>query len=146
MTTSGEQLNNKLKNVPGFIGVYSSDNLPNPALFNYSFIVNYDGEDKPGSHWVGFKSTNGKLKYFDSFGNPPDEDDLILHDKTHFKNWLYERDRKYEFNQFDYQSLNQNTCGEWSAMFIKSPQQLNRARLIPKHVRDAFVKQWFASI
>lgn len=60
-----------------FHGVYSVDQLPELSLnVPVACVVNLDGSDKPGSHWVGVykDSNNESSEYFDSLGEaPPDE-------------------------------------------------------------------------
>ncbi len=123
--------------IPYYLGTLSSDeveisiyeNRPYKEL-ECCFITNYDTSNESGSHWVGFmlpnndgKDNNGRdmvPKYFDSFGFAPDNDDKILNDITHFKDFLTDvaPNRAYWYNKFDYQSLDATTCGAWSAVWI----------------------------
>lgn len=123
--------------IPQYLGTLSSDevdisiyeNRPNREM-PCCFISNYDTANKAGSHWVGFllpnnegKDNKGRVmqsKYFDSFGFPPDNDDKILNDITHFKDFLKEvsPDTEYWYNKFDYQSLDATTCGAWASVWI----------------------------
>lgn len=143
MTTTSTQIEEKLKHKKGFLGCFPSDELPNPALHEWSIIMNYDPDYKPGSHWVAIKATKHELYYFDSFGFPPDYDDPILKDKTHFHQWMLDKSygRRLVSNNYDYQKLGADTCGEWATMFIVRPQHLKEAKnMIDK---DRYVKYWF---
>jgi len=118
--TSSVQLTGALRHVKGFRGVFASDTLPDTIRPGESLIVNYDPEGRPGSHWVGmFHAPTGEGLYFDSFGQPPDADDLILHDKTHLGAWLrHNTSKPMRWNHDDLQALSSKTCGDWAAAFV----------------------------
>ena len=143
MTTTSQELQVALSNVPNFLGCFPSDKLPVPTTNDYSFIINYDPSEKKGSHWVAIKCQHKNMCYFDSMGMGPDDDDRILGDKTHILQWMLreKKDRRIIINRIQYQSLFANTCGEWSALFIKSPKLLTRAHM--SNNPDKFVQEWF---
>jgi hypothetical protein len=144
--TSALQLVDKLKDVNGFIGVYASDILPEVGLSNFSLISNYDPSFKPGSHWIAIQAVRDYIYYFDSMGMPPDADDLILNDKTNFKEWINHHSfgRKFKYNHHQYQKLGTETCGEWAALFIKNKS------LLPvfgdSNNPDLSVARWFNNV
>jgi len=119
--TSATQLKEAAQGAPGFLGVFSSDNLPTRFEPGESLIANYDAKDRPGSHWIAMKrAPDGSGLYFDSFGLPPDAEDSILHDRTAFGKWLRSHSNgQIRFNEFDFQSLADNTCGQWATTFVK---------------------------
>jgi len=118
--TSATQLETALRGVKGFRGVFASDDLPDAFRPGESLISNYDPEGGPGSHWVAMRhAEDGTGEFFDSFGMPPDADDNILHDATHFREWLRRHTRQsLRWNHVDLQALPSNTCGEWAVAYI----------------------------
>ena len=117
------------KNISRFYGVFSADTLPEPAevadAAPTTLIVNYDPHDMPGSHWVACRVDRHELAWFDSFGLPPDSDDLILGHQTHFRKWLERvchqlRLKTYSYNTADLQALSGKTCGHYSLWFCKN--------------------------
>ena len=53
-----------------FIGVYNSDEIPNGIPKGTCFIVNVDGKNDPGSHWLAVCKENSTdvIWVYDSFG------------------------------------------------------------------------------
>ena len=58
---------------PNFVGVFPSDQLPEPTKQKpFGMVVNLDPSTKPGSHWVAiYVSEFNVPEYFDSYGFPP---------------------------------------------------------------------------
>lgn len=58
-----------------FIGVFSSDTLPNhdsQKCYPFCFIVNTAKSSAPGEHWIAiFVLNSAEIEYFDSYGLPP---------------------------------------------------------------------------
>jgi hypothetical protein len=124
--TTNFQLQDALGDVPDFIGVFAANELPARdsvhAQRPYSLIVNYDRSGLPGVHWVGMRfPARGPAQYFDSFGIDADQADRIVHVGTHFKTYLKKQSETgtYFHNTFDFQCLEDDTCGEWAALFIR---------------------------
>ena len=139
--TSATQLKEAAQGAPGFLGVFSSDNLPTRFEPGESLIANYDAKDRPGSHWIAMKRVpDGSGLYFDSFGLAPDAEDNILHDRTTFGKWLQAHSTgPIRWNRFDFQSLADNTCGQWATTFVKigvlpPPSTSPADRLVHKRV------------
>ena len=127
MSTTKQLENWAEKNISNFLGVYSSDTLPNPLEIKppASLIVNYDPHNMPGSHWVACTINLDTVEWFDSFGLQPDADDLILGHKTNFRKFLSTvchklGIKKYSWNTADLQSLDAQTCGHYSLWFCKN--------------------------
>ena len=104
---SQAQLERRLRNVPGFAGVYAADELPDmlPGTTRKTdtrtLIINYGTRASGGTHWVAAKTGAGAW-WFDSYGLAPDQDDAILHTRTHFARWLREHARgPYTVNRMD---------------------------------------------
>lgn len=68
-TTNNDELNKLGKKIFGekFKGVFSSDRIPEFKSKEMA-IVNLDGSNKSGSHWVAFYKENNNLWIYDSFG------------------------------------------------------------------------------
>lgn len=112
------------KNISNFMGVYPSDKLPKTIKTPCSLIFNYDSSHLPGSHWVAVWISKN-VYWFDSFGMPPDADDLIIGHKSFFKQWLINvcssmNLKNYSWNTLDLQSLDAKTCGHYSLYFCKN--------------------------
>ena len=124
--TTNVQLERSLRDVKDFVGVFPSNELPARLSVRherpFSLIVNYDRRGMPGSHWVGMRfPAKGPSEYFDSFGLQPDEADAIVDVGTHFERYLRKHSDTgtYVRNTFDFQCLQDDTCGEWAALFIE---------------------------
>lgn len=50
--------------------------LPKQIWRNETAIVNLDGTNGPGTHWVCYKKLTDTVFYFDSFGNLPPPKEL----------------------------------------------------------------------
>jgi len=113
---SGEELNNMCAKIPGFLGVFASDDLPYPRPKTGCLIVNYDPKTKKGSHWCAMRFHKySPSEYFDSFGLKPDQADRIVHDKTNFNEYL----GPFVYNMFDFQNIHDDTCGYYCVLFCK---------------------------
>ena len=54
------------KNVKGFNGVFSRNNLP--ELKSGAYIINLDHSENTGTHWIVIILKKDEVIYFDSFG------------------------------------------------------------------------------
>lgn len=86
-----------------------------------SVIFNVDPSNKLGSHWVAARLTPSTLEWFDSYGLPPDGDDPVLHDRTHFREWCERLAPRggYEWNHLDFQALSSAVCGQYALWFCR---------------------------
>lgn len=104
-----------------FKGIYASNELPDLSHDEISngvfMIVNFDPNTKEGSHWIGMRIKKNKCEYFDSYGEKPDEDDGILNDTTHFKEYLEQYGKNFKYNPYDLQGKYSSVCGHYSVMF-----------------------------
>jgi len=87
--------------------------MPNNIKPNQALIVNTDSSDKPGQHWIAISiGSNGKGKYFDSYGLPP------LHHE--FNDFLSKHcPNGWVFNDVTLQCLSCVTCGHYCVAYIK---------------------------
>lgn len=109
-----KEINYILKNVKNFKGTYCRDQLPIMPKKPFSLVINTDPCSEPGEHWVAIIVNKDKTgEYFDSFGLPPLHKDL----------WEYMENQcpsGWIFNQFTFQSLGSDTCGNYCILYIKS--------------------------
>ena len=93
-----------------FGGVFPSDGLPaHKANFLY-FIVNLDAKHLPGSHWISIAFKKNIAFYFDSYGNPPTEKNIL--------SFMKRNSRTIKYNKFHFQSSRTETCGLFSLYFL----------------------------
>jgi len=60
------QIFKRLERINTFLGVFSCDNLPTILSSPSFFVVNTDGENLPGSHWIGVRVSNTNIEIYDS--------------------------------------------------------------------------------
>ena len=64
--TSNIWIENALRRIPSFLGVYSSDNIPPPKFFPSSCIVNFSPQQDIGTHFITLLyDTPYCCRYFD---------------------------------------------------------------------------------
>lgn len=100
-----------MKDIDGFIGVYSHDTLPNlnHTQNNTSLIINYHNEGMPGSHWVACYNN----EFYDSFGIVPSKTIQDWLRKTYH---LKKGDIQYPSHQ--QQHLTSVLCGYYCIYYI----------------------------
>ena len=87
----------------GFKGAFAADQIPKLKK-NESCIVNLDGSDKPGSHWIALAKDIRRVIIYDSFGRKSSK---ILN-----KNVLKEI-KKYIDTEYDAeQDVSESNCGQ----------------------------------
>ena len=138
-----------------FTSVLPSDRLPDIVLERpKGYIVNVDGSDKPGSHWVAmfFPTTpdgegDGAAEFMDPLREKPN------YYSEHFKTFLQNNSSSYIYNKHVLQSPWSSVCGQYCLFYA-----LHRCRNIPMStitnmftndkewndmlVRD-FIRKWF---
>ena len=94
-----------------FCGVYASDRLPlNCGSGTSAMVVNLDPHNKPGSHWVAIYINNNVGEYFDSYGLPPLNPNILNFLKTNCRLWLY--------NVKSIQNETSRVCGHYCIWFL----------------------------
>ena len=58
--------------IPNFIGVFMSDELPTSSLQEESGVLNLQNHTNIGSHWIAWRKSENNAWYFDSYSEPPD--------------------------------------------------------------------------
>lgn len=94
-----------------FGGVHPCNKLPRRRKQHQRlFVANTDPHTRPGSHWVAFYFTpRGRCIYFDSYGMPPVNRQLLNFAKRHDQHWAY--------NSKKLQDTNSKVCGQYCLMF-----------------------------
>ena len=75
--------------------VCAKDQIPrqNPIHVK-DYIVNTERSNKAGEHWVAvIFNNNGNVLYFDSYGLPQLETEIINFLDNHYSSWRYNRQR-----------------------------------------------------
>ena len=110
---SNVYINEMLKNVPTFRGVFSCDNIQHDDSFDrYTYIINLSRQGELGSHFVALSINNEteKVFYFDSFGLPC-QNAYILKFMSGFAG-------KYEFNCQTIQNPLSVYCGFYCMYYV----------------------------
>ena len=143
--------NAPLYNDATFLGVFASDQLPDPHTVAIrapaALVVNYDPGDMPGSHWCSILVTRRAVLWFDSHGLLPDAPDLLVGHSTSFGCWLSSLClhlglRRYSWNTADLQSLAETTCGHWAVLLLQDGPKKGWRRFGPdQEANDALIRQ-----
>lgn len=121
-----------------FGGVYASDSLPEEKCFYSSFVVNLDPHMLPGSHWVAIYFYNSKKAYyFDSYGLPPSNKNILRFLKKNACNIFY--------NKICFQENFTMTCGHFCLYFLfkcTRHLQLKDLSLNNKKINETFIQKF----
>lgn len=94
-----------------FKGVFPCDGLPEKFSLPAGFIINLSKHDSRGSHWVALYIDRYRIAhYFDSFGFPPQQGEIIRFINRHSK--------KLNFNKKQIQHIISDKCGKFAVLFI----------------------------
>ena len=110
--------------------VCAKDQLPrqNPIHVK-AYIVNTERSNKAGEHWVAvIFNNNGDGLYFDSYGLPPLETEIIDFLDNHSPSWRYNRQRL--------QSLQSKVCGLYCIFTLDAAA---RGYNIQKYLQQKFL-------
>ena len=107
------EINRLLADEKNFVGTFALDKLPKKKIkVPASFIINNDVSSKKGDHWISLVLTKNGAFYFDSFGLP------IL-DKQILNFLSSQRYRKVTYSTKCIQSISSDKCGLFCILFIK---------------------------
>lgn len=96
-----------------FKGVFACDRLPVVFSLPALFIINLSPSTESGSHWITLHiDEEGSAFYFDSFGMPPSNPDILRFLKLHSK--------KLAHNKKQLQHLSSIKCGRFASVFVIS--------------------------
>ena len=94
-----------------FLGCFPHDMLPPfPKQFPRSLIINTDDSSKPGDHWVGLVLNKKKCYFFDSFGIPIVEKNIVQ--------YLYQKYPTAVVNTVCIQDTFSELCGMFVIGFV----------------------------
>jgi hypothetical protein len=101
-----------------FIGVFARDKLPLTRQ-NGAYVINFDKDSQPGSHWVAVYVNGMNIEYFDSFGRKPYHYDI--------KQFL---GSNYSYNSVSLQPVLSKCCGFFCVYFLVKRQWLSANQII----------------
>ena len=94
------------------MGCYSPDLIPSfPNSFHRTLIINNMPSNKEGEHWVALVLKKKRCYYFDSFGLPIINRNILRFLKGY---------RKVTYSDVCIQSVNSEKCGKFCIAFVKS--------------------------
>lgn len=101
----------KILEIPHFRGVFSRDDLPKRPFKYERSIINLDGKDSTGTHWIALRKDGNTAYILDSLGNlkPPLE---VL---------KYLEGTKVFFNYQKLQNKSEVICGHICLQFLAQP-------------------------
>lgn len=121
-----DEIESILDDDKNFMGCYASDQLPTvPFSFPKSLIINTATSDTGGEHWVALVMHKKKCYYFDSFGLPIMNRNII-HFLCNYK--------KVTYSDTCIQNTFSNACGKFCIAFIKHVHS--------KHSYNQFIDQF----
>ena len=95
-----------------FMGVYSSDNLPERIESGGCLIANTDPSSASGRHWISMfkrqRREDSTVEYFDPLGKRPAQGAMTD----------YFRDKSYVYNCKQLQSNDSESCGLFCIFFL----------------------------
>ena len=103
-----------LKSHRNFVGVFPVDRIPDLRRSRF-LIANLDKEGDPGTHWVAiFRTGDGVIEYFDSFGKKP---------PPKIKEWIDRYQGEWTYNPIPIQHPLSTKCGYFWALFVAYRKQ-----------------------
>ena len=110
-----------------FMGCFASNQLPSfPSSFPKSMIINTDTANSSGEHWVALVLKKKCCFYFDSFGLPVMNNNIL--------NFLSDNYKKFTYTNVCIQSASSDYCGKFCIAFINHVHS--------KYSYDTFIKQF----
>ena len=120
------EIESLLEDNKNFMGCYASDQLPTvPLTFPKSLIINTATFETGGEHWVAIILHKNKCFYFDSFGLPIINEN-ILQFLSNYK--------KVTYSDVCIQNTFSNYCGKFCIAFIRYVHS--------KHSYNQFIDQF----
>jgi len=137
------QITCTLKDIPTFLGVYPSDLLPTFIHKTGTVIINADPHTRDGSHWlaIDFDIPLSTAFYFDSYGRPPSDPNILSFLKHNCAVWGY--------NTLSLQEPMSVVCGQYCCLFTrymhKGITPLHIVRLFTAGFADRQVVHFFTA-
>ena len=108
-----------LRNIPGFLGAFPYNELPQRPREDFSVVINTDSDKEPGAHWIALIRKSSRFYVFDSYGREINDDLFTVKFKTKVSSYI---EGDYTWNTDWFQQLTSNACGYYCVYFIKSMQ------------------------
>ena len=106
-------IENYFRSEKKFLGCFPCNMLPPfPQQFPKFMIINTDESSKPGDHWLGLVLTKKKCYYFDSFGLPVLNKNILEYLRYYYNQVIY--------SDMCLQHMMSNKCGEFCIVFVKN--------------------------
>lgn len=112
------QIDRALDKVPGFLGAFPFNELPDKPSSDFSVIVNTDAG--PGDHWLALVRMQDKIYFHDSYGRKPDNELFTLEFIKSMKDYI---SGDCVSNTKLIQQLMSNVCGFHCIYFILEIQK-----------------------
>ena len=109
---STKEINDYLKDDPFFIGCFPSNRLPEISKYPCSLIVNSEKAGHKGLHWYSLFLLKDKCIFFDSFGFPCLEPDIL-------KYLMRQSYKTVSYNKICIQDIMSVSCGLFCISFVK---------------------------
>ena len=122
-----KQIDKAISRVPGFLGAYPFDELPEKVQGDFSLVINTEVSTMPGDHWLALVQKEQKLYFLDSYGRNIKDATFPAEFKTTILKYIH--NSKCKSNPMWLQQLTSNTCGYYTMYFIEElgKGSLNRA-------------------
>ena len=96
-----------------FMGCFAFDNLPKfPKLFPAKIIINTGSVNSEGDHWISMIMTSKICLYFDSFGLPVLNQEIL--------NWLERKYNRLTYSDICIQNFDSHMCGAFCIAFLEN--------------------------
>ena len=140
------EIENILQTSKNFLGCFAMDELPYfPQRLPASLIVNTDISTGTGVHWLALVMEGDECFYFDSFGLPILEENLLKFLEPHYNVVTY--------SDVCVQHIDSNKCGEFCILFIKFVNSkstyekfLSQFNLFKIAENDDIIEEWMDTI
>lgn len=141
----GHQIEDCLRHIPGFIGVFSNDNLPYcdkemKHKRTFALVVNTDSSFQSGTHWQTIIVRRGVCYFFDSLSGPPSVPSIRA-----FCGGF----KKCYYNPYKHQKINEVTCGGFCIMIVNEMMKNGKSfrslvRFFKQCIRndDEYIKEY----
>ena len=107
---NSSQIHQSLNHLPGFIGVYASDQLSSiKKIDNFSLVVNTDPSHLSGRHWVAIVVRDSTCHVFCSLAEEPCTGNIVS---------FCRRFQRCFYNATASQSPRENTCAAFAIFVI----------------------------
>ena len=102
-----------MQNKKDFLGCFAMDRLPPfHNRFPKFMVINTQKSSQPREHWVALVLTEKKCYYFDSFGWPIMEENILRYLESHYE--------KINYSETSVQDITSTYCGAYCVCFLLS--------------------------